>query len=84
MAKHSSPASPASPHRAFDDPRLAPFLDAGGRRMLVEKFRNRILEDDDLFFPEEGGSINIQHWHCFPPGQQSVDGAIGDRIAGGS
>ena len=52
--------------------------------MLVEKLRHRILEDDDLFFPEEVGSINIQHWHCFPPGQQSVDRAVGDRIAGSS
>ena len=66
-----------APRRALDDSSLAPSLDAGGRRVFVEKLRHRILEDDDVFFLEEVGSIDIQHWHCFPPGREHAARAVG-------
>ena len=40
-----------APYRPFDDPRLAPFLDPGRRRVFVEELRRGILEDDDVLVP---------------------------------
>ncbi len=43
----------------------------------LKAYDRRALEDDDVFFPEEVGSIDIQHWHCFPSGQRRTDRPTG-------
>ena len=61
-----------APHRALDNSCLAPFLDAGRRRVFVEKLRHRILEDDDFFFREDVGPTDVQDWHGFPPRESNA------------
>ena len=51
-------------------PQSALLLDPGGGRVLVEKLRQPILEDDDVFLSEEIRPIDVQNWHRCPPGKR--------------
>src|SRR5208337_1107623 len=70
MLRHSNPASPASRHISRSTiPASSQLRHPGFRRMLVEKPGDGVFEDDDVFFFEEVGAVDVQRGHLFPPGR---------------
>ncbi len=48
------------PHGPLDDAFLAPFGDAGFRRMVGEEPGHGVFEDDDVLFGQGGGAFDLQ------------------------